>query len=1045
MKACLALLGLLSLPPQERADPQKAEFFDSKVRPLLAARCFMCHSAESPKPKGGLRLDRREAALKGGNSGPAVVPGDVEKSLLVAAVRRADPDLAMPPKEALPAGEVEILARWVTEGAVWGSDVAKPARKEKAITDEDRRWWAFQPVKEQAVPDVPGGRNEIDRFILAKLAAEGLRPAPEADRHTLLRRATFDLHGLPLAPAQVDAFLADVSTDAWEKLIDRLLASPRYGERWARHWLDLVRYAESDGYKQDAYRPHAWPYRDYVIKSLNDDKPYDRFVQEQLAGDELAGSDPEVFVATGFFRHGIYEYNQRNAPVQWRDILNDVTDVTGDVFLGLGMGCARCHDHKFDPILQADYFRLQSFFSGILWRHDKLLATTAERADAEAKGRAWQEKTAAVRAEIAKIEGPHIAAAEKGILAKFLPELQAMHAKTPGDRTPYERQIADMIARQMREERANIDGRIKGAQRERWSALKRQLAEFDGLKPKELTPAFTVTDVGPVAPSTTIPGQDRVVEPGFLAVLGLPAPAIEPTGSSSGRRTALARWLTDPSNPLAARVMANRLWQYHFGRGLVSTASDYGRLGEKPSHPELLDWLAARFVKSGWSLKAMHRLMMTSAAYRQASVHPDPAAARLKDPENRWLWRMNPRRLESEQVRDAMLAASGELDLAMGGPSVDWNAPRRSVYTKVLRNTKDTLLEAFDAPESFSSVPGRNSTTTATQSLLMINGRWPLERAQGLAKRLRGMRTSSDAELVEQAWKIVFGRAPSAPERERSLSFLSRSAPVGRSAGDLPLLQAMPDRGGQAARFRSASVEDRLRLSDPRSFPDADFTIEAVVILDSLFDDAQVRVIASHWNGNPKHPGWSLGITSAKSKHQPRNLILQLVGDAGYEVVASDLRIDLHKTHYVAASVRLAETGEAGVTFYLHDLSDPEAPLRTANVKHRVRGAIGSKAAFVIAGRDGPAGHGWDGLIDEVRLSRAALPKEQLLIGEGEAARVVGHWRFEPDPGFFADSAGLQPSLSRFAPRKPDPVASEAGLVDFCHVLLNSNGFLYVD
>ncbi len=1051
MRSTIAVL-LLALPSagaQDAPDPAKTEFFESKVRPLLEARCFKCHGPDTPKPKGGLRLDTREAALKGGDTGPALVPRDPEKSLFVSAVRRTDPDLAMPPKEALPQGEVDILVRWVKEGAVWSSGDAKPARKEKPITDEDRRWWSYQPVKDVPAPSAGAGwaRNGIDRFLAAKLEAEGLKNAPEADRVTLIRRATFDLHGLPPSPAEVDAFAKDASPDAWEKLLDRLLASPRYGERWARRWLDLVRYAESDGYKQDGYRPHAWPYRDYVIRSFNEDKPYDRFVQEQLAGDELAGSDPEVFVATAFFRHGIYEYNQRNAPGQWRDILNDVTDVTGDVFLGLGMGCARCHDHKFDPILQADYYRLQSFFAGVLWRYDKVLATTAQVAEAKEKARAWEEKTAAIRAEIDKIEKPFLANGGRAVLSKFLPELQAMYQKSPEERTPYERQIADLIGRQMREEQSNIDGRIKGAERERWSALKRQLAEFDSLKPPDLTPALTVTDVAAQAPATVIPGTDRAIEPGFLAVLGLPAPAIQPTGTSSGRRTALARWLTDPSNPLAARVMANRIWQSHFGRGLVTTTSDYGRLGEKPSHPELLDWLAARFVESGWSMKSLHRLIMGSAAYRQASVHPDAAAGRMKDPENRWLWRMNPRRLESEEVRDAMLAASGELDFEMGGPSVDWNQPRRTVYTKVLRNTKDPLLEAFDAPESFSSVPDRNATTTATQALLMINGRWPLERAQGLAKRLRALKTATDAELVDEAWRIATGRRPSAAERERALAFLAKTAPGSGGAADLPLVQAMPDRGGQAARIRSANLEDRLHLSPMRSFPEGDFTIEAVVVLDSLYEDAAVRVIASQWNGNPAHPGWSLGITSAKSKHQPRNLILQFVGNEGYEVVPSDLHLELHKTHYVAASVRIAEIGQAGITFYLQDLSDPEASLRTASVKHANTGGLASRAAFVLGGRDGQVNHGWEGLIDEVRLSRVALPKDQLLIHENDPAPgvVAGHWRFEADPGFFKDSAGVQPPLLRPAKPKADPATSEAGLVDFCHVLLNSNGFLYVD
>ncbi|HVR84982.1 MAG TPA: DUF1553 domain-containing protein, partial [Planctomycetota bacterium] len=497
---------------------------------------------------------------------------------------------------------------------------------------------------------------------------------------------------------------------------------------------------------------------------------------------------------------------------------------------------------------------------------------------------------------------------------------------------------------------------------------------------------------------------------------------------------------------LAARVMVNRIWQHHFGRGLVGTANDYGRLGEKPSHPELLDWLAARFVHDGWSVKAMHRLIVGSATYRQASLHPAPEAGHQGDPENRLLWKSLPRRLEAEAVRDSMLFASGEFDSQMGGPAVDPNLPRRSIYTKVHRNIHDPLLEAFDAPETFSSAPSRNATTTATQALLMINGRWPLERAQAFARRLRASGAMTNADLVRGAYRIAFCRAPSADELTRGVAFLDKSAPA-VNAADLPLAQAMPDRGGQAARFRSDHVEDRLCMEADPALPSSDFTIEAVVILDSLYDDAAVRVIASQWSGNPEQPGWSLGVTSTKSRHQPRNLILQLTGDGGTEVVASDLRLELHKTHYVSAVVRIGDTGESGVTFYMQDLSDPEAPLRTAGVRHKVTGGLRSKAAFMIGGRDGQKSHGWDGLIDEIRLSREALPKEQLLLVEGmpKDKAIAGHWTFEAEPGFFKEVGSRFKPLGRPELPKMPGVASESGLIDFCHVILNSNEFLYVD
>ena len=1051
VKTAGVLVGvlLLGLSASPQGDAEGARLFEEKVAPLLAARCYKCHSAEAPKPKGALRVDSREALLKGGETGPALVPGNVDQSLLMRAVFWNDENLQMPPKEKMPVAEIEILRKWIAAGAPWSANVAKARKPEKKITDADRAWWSFQPVKVGAVPPADAGcRNEIDQFIHARLKSEGLAPAPEADRRTLLRRLTFDLHGLPPTPMEIEAFEKDAAPDAYEKQVERLLAHPRYGERWGRHWLDLVRYAESDGYKQDGYRPNTWPYRDYVLRAFSEDKPYDRFVQEQLAGDELAPGDPTVTVATGYLRLGIYEYNQRNAWGQWRDILNDITDVTGDAFLGLGMGCARCHDHKFDPILQRDYFSLQSFFAGILWRDDLPLATPAEIADYRKKRASWEEKTAKIRAEMAEIEKPFLANADKSILSKFLPELQAIYAKSAAERTPYDVQIADLIERQVIAERSLIDGKIKGATRERWSELQRKLAEFDKDKPRELPPGLVVTDLGPAAAPTSIPGdpEKRVIAPAFLTVLGGEAPTIDAQPVSSGRRLALAKWLTRPEHPLAGRVMVNRIWQHHFGRGLVSTANDYGHLGEKPSHPELLDWLAARFVKDGWSVKSMHRLIVGSATYRQSSAHPAPEAGHLKDPENRLLWKSVPRRLEAEAVRDSMLFASGEFDSHMGGPAVDPNLPRRSVYTKVHRNSHDPILEAFDAPETFSSAPTRNATTTATQALLMINGRWPLERAQAFARRLRASGAKTNADLVAEAYRVAFGREPSAGELARGVAFLEKSAPVAKAA-DLPLAQAMPDRGGQAARFRSEHVEDRLCMEADPALPSTDFTIEAVVILDSLYEDAAVRVIASQWAGKPELPGWSFGVTSVKSKHQPRNLILQLTGEGGTEVVASDLRLELHKTHYVSAVVKIGETGEGGITFYMQDLSDPDAPLRTAAVRHKVTGGYRSKSSFMIGGRDGQKSHGWDGLIDEIRLSRVALPKEQLLLVDGvpQGTSVVGHWTFESDPGFFKEVGNRVKPLGRPELPKTPGVASESGLIDFCHVILNSNEFLYVD
>lgn len=1032
--------------------PEQLKFFETSVRPVLAENCYSCHGPD--KHKNDLRLDSRAAMLAGGKSGPAIAPGDPGKSLLIAAVTHVDADLKMPQdKPKLAEHDIAALRQWIELGAPWPPTDAADAERPGVITNEDRQWWAFQPLKYVTPPQVGDDAwslNPIDRFIHARLKADGLEPAERAEKTALIRRACFDLLGIPPTPQQIDEFLADDSSDAWPKLIDRLLASPAYGERWARHWFDLVRYAESDGYRQDAYRPHIWRYRDYVIRSFNSDKPYDQFIREQIAGTEIDPHAPEMIVASGFLRLGIYEYNIRDAENQQRIILEDLTDIAGDVFLGLSMGCAKCHNHKFDPILQTDYYKLQAFFAPVLWRDDLSAASAQQQREYAQQLRKWEQATAEIRAEVEKIEKPHRDAARDKAVNMFIVELRDIYNKPAAQRTPYEQQIAYLIHRQVEFEYERLDGKIKGEEREKWGELKRQLAEFEKLKPAELPPAMAATDVGLHAPPTYIPGDrsKRVIEPGFLTVLGDERPHITPPpdAPSTGRRTALADWLTRPDHPLTTRVIVNRVWQYHFGRGLVGTSSDFGRLGDKPSHPELLDYLAVEFVKRGWSFKELHRLIMTSETYRQSALRPAPQIARMKDPENHLLWRQNTRRLDAEQIRDAMLAASGELDPDVGGPSADGADPRRSIYLKVVRNSPDPLLGVFDAPDGFSSTPRRNATTTATQSLMMINGAWPLARAEAFAKRLRQI--EDEHERVEMAYRLAFGRLPDSAEREAALAFLRRAGDAApREAGEKVVAQAMPH-GGQAALIRDAAPVDQFRFADAAALPEGDFTIEAIVQLNSIYESAAVRTIAAQWTGNTKHPGWSLGVTSQQSRYQPRNLILQLVGDRGYEVVASNLRLDLHRPYYVAAVVKIADTREAGVTFYLKDLSDPDVPMYTANVKHNVTGKYHSKEPLSIAGRHGTASHGWDGLIDDVRLTAAALSPQQLLINDGSSVpQTVGHWRFENAPGFFKDSSGRDRHLTRWpdAVNTADRSAQEAALVDFCHALFNASEFLYVD
>jgi len=803
------LISVAGGEPDPAIQAAREQFFEQNVRPLLAQNCYSCHGDR--KQKGGLRLDSLESILKGGDSGPAVVPGKPEESLLVEAINYQE--LEMPPTGKLSPEKVAVLTRWISLGAPWPSRdraaahatlTAKSNPLKAKLTAADRAFWSLQPVRKPLIPGpaklrgsdwADWSRNAIDRFILKSLLDHGLTPAPEADKPTLIRRATFDLTGLPPTPDEVDAFLADNTPQAYEHVIDRLLASPRYGQRWARHWLDLVRYAESDGFRQDAFRPKAWLYRDYVVRAFNTDKSYDRFLTEQLAGDELDPDDPELRVATGYLRLGTYEFNQRNVRGQWADILNDITDVTGEVFLGMSIGCARCHDHKFDPILQKDYYRLQAFFTPLLPRDDLTMARQQQWAEYQSKRTAWEHAAAEVLRQIDAIEQPYRDQGTARAVAKFPEDIRAILRKPEQDRSLLERQLGTLAYRQINVEHEQVPSALKGPVKAQWEALQTALKRFDRLRPVPPESVPTTTDIGPVSPPTRIPGdrKQELIEPGFLSILD-PAPArIEPAPGaprSTGRRLALTRWLSRPDNPLSTRVIVNRIWQYHFGRGLVRTPSDFGRLGELPSHPELLDWLATEFVARGWHSKPLHRLILTSATYRQAAERNprELAAAQRVDPENRLLWKRTVQRLDAEEIRDAMLATSGELEALIGGPSARTSEPRRTIDTRSIRNTRDALLDAFDAPDGNITTPRRNTTTTATQALLLINGAWTLTRAEALAARLERLEPASDADRdrIILGYRLAFGREPRPEELAETAAFLDRQArlpqpPVGRS------------------------------------------------------------------------------------------------------------------------------------------------------------------------------------------------------------------------------------------------------------------------
>jgi hypothetical protein len=785
--------------PDSRVRAARERFFEQEVRPLLVEKCYSCHSTQ--KQKGGLRLDSLETILKGGDSGPAVVPGKPDESLLVDAINYEG--LEMPPTGKLAAEKIDILTRWVSLGAPWPSRDRTAAHAASTVDPAGRTpdtrprtdrpaLWSFQPVRRPEIPSVGDAStpadpewssNPIDRFILHTLAQKGLSPAPPADRGTLIRRVTFDLTGLPPTPQEVDAFLADDRPDAYERLVDRLLASPRYGQRWARHWLDLVRYAESDGFRQDAYRPDAWRYRDYVVRSFNLDKPYDRFLAEQLAGDELDPDDPELRIATGYLRLWPYEYNQRNASGQWSDILNDVTDVTGEVFLGLSIGCARCHDHKFDPILQEDYYRLRAFFAPLMPRDDLPLARSREWDNYRRRREAWEKAAADVLRQLDALARPYRDKGTASAVAKFPDDIKAILAKSDADRTPLERQVGALAYRQISYEHGLVPAVLKGRDKARWAELQAELKRFDALKPATPGGVLAATDVGPVSPPTIIPGARKrgAIEPGFPVALDSSPARVQPpphSPRSTGRRLALARWLGRPDNRLSTRVVVNRIWQYHFGRGLAGTPSDFGRLGEPPSHPELLDWLATEFVARGWHGKPIHRMIVTSATYRQASHRPLEEVVRASriDPEDRLLWKQTVRRLDAEEIRDAILAASGQLDPRMGGPSEDTARSRRTIETKVVRNAPDAFLTAFDAPDGSGSTPRRDTTTTSTQALLLLNGPWTLARAQSFAARIERLTAGSagQRDRIILACRLAIARPPEPDEVEDAVAFIER-------------------------------------------------------------------------------------------------------------------------------------------------------------------------------------------------------------------------------------------------------------------------------
>jgi cytochrome c553 len=736
--------------------PDTETFFELKVRPVLAGTCFKCHGGT--KVSSGLRVDSRAALLKGGDSGPAIFPGDPDQSLLLQAVRHTHATLRMPPKDKLSEAIISDLAAWIRAGAPWPD-----AAKAKPFAAQNH--WAFQPVRPVTPPPDPTGwaHHPIDRFVMARLRQQGLHPVAPADRRTLLRRATFDLIGLPPAPEEMASFLADDAPDAFEKVMERLLASPHYGERWGRHWLDVARYADTAGDNADYPIPEIRLYRDYVLDAFNADKPFDQFVQEQLAGDVLARQGPREKYAERVAATGFLALSRRyaTAPYElWHLTLEDAIETTGAAFLGLTLRCARCHDHKFDPITTRDYYALYGFFA----------STTFPYAGSEEFASKNMDRLHFVPLVPPDEAAPRLAAYEKKLRDR---QAEIRQVEKDGKRA---KPGTDL-------------GRLRGELRQ-W--------QRPGLPP-DLPGAYAVSEGKPVSvpiqirgdPETPGPVVPRGV-PEFLSSgrpLSLPA-----TGSG---RLELARWITQSDNPLTARVLVNRIWQHYFGKGLVGTPNNFGLRGDEPTHPELLDWLATEFVRSGWSIKHLHRLILTSKTY-QLSCIPDAANA-ARDPGNRYLGRADRRRLDAEAIRDSLLAVGGHLDRSRPGPHPfppmrDWPwtqhnpfkqvypSNHRSVYLMTQRLQRHPFLALFDGPDTNHTTEKRSSSTVPLQALYLMNDPFVREQAEGLAGRLLAAAPDA-AGRVARGCELAWGRPPHSDEIEKGTAYIRRCTQELEKAG----------------------------------------------------------------------------------------------------------------------------------------------------------------------------------------------------------------------------------------------------------------------
>ncbi len=804
--------------------------FDTDVRPILSQHCFQCHGEQVRM--GELDLRTAAAMVMGGVQGPALRRGSANDSLLYRRV--VDKTMPMGEKK-LSAEQVRLIGEWIDAGAHGGEANEQPASSSttEAVRPKGFDHWAFEVARRPELPQVQDEtwvRTPIDRFIKSRLEDKGIQPVGPAAKRTLLRRAYLTLIGLPPTPREVQAFLDDDSPGAYEKAVDDLLSRPQYGERWARHWLDVVRYAESNGYERDGAKPHAWRYRDYVINSLNKDKPFDRFLTEQLAGDEIEGSNAESQIGATFLRLGSWDDEPVDPRVDRYDQLDDVLGVTATTFLGLSIRCARCHDHKFEPLSQEDYYRMLAVFEPLQRPQDN--RTDLDRlVGSEEELAAYRTAIERAKQEVGRRKG-EIAKLRKAVMKRALESgnnavpsvnlfdhsetLSAMQ-KQPERRNDREKELVAAFEKKL-DTAVNQFATLEEAGR--IETLRREIETIELARPPEPPRAYVWYEDTAIPPVTRVLARGDTTQP--TTVVDAEAPTVVGGTSldpqerplySTGRRLALARWMTSPENPLVARVMVNRIWQWYFGEGLVASENDFGVAGARPTHPRLLDYLATEFIDSGWSLKHIHRLIANSAAFQLSSTWDD-ASGRV-DAENRLLWRWRPRRMEAETVRDSMLAVSGRLNPKMGGPSIfpklpqavldgqsvpgkGWEtsneeeASRRSIYIFIKRSLAVPELDLLDTPDSSSSCEQRRVSTTGPQALTFLNGEFTHQRAGDLAARLTKETGDGPAAQVRRAFALTLGRPPTEQQVGDALDFLAKQAEqiqaddaaAGREAGD---------------------------------------------------------------------------------------------------------------------------------------------------------------------------------------------------------------------------------------------------------------------